>query len=138
MPANGAVTYRLVDIGGVVPRHPTLDVIEGPDAVVIDTGPRGAYPYEWWFDGRTGVAGDDNDNDDASINNWLLLGADVMAYAHRISGDDDYMERATRLFRAGSRDPWCEGCARTYTCAKEMVNSVCFGQIFLGEWAAPR
>jgi hypothetical protein len=106
------------------------------DIAPVDTGPRGAYPYEWWFDGRTGVPGEDNDNGDASINNWLLLGADVMAYAHRLSGDDDYMERATRLFRAGSRDPWCEGCAHTYTATKEMANSVVFGHIFLSEWAA--
>jgi hypothetical protein len=98
------------------------------DLTPIDTGSRAAYPYEWWFDGR-------NDNNDPSICNWLLLGADAMAYAHRISGEDDYLEWATRLFRTGSRDPWFEGDANTYSATKETVNGITFGHIFLHEWA---
>ena len=101
----------------------------------IDTGPRAAYPYEWWFDGRTGVPGEDNDNGDPSINNWLLLGADAMAYAFQISGEADYLERATRLFRTGSRDPWFEGDTNTYAQSKETVNSIAFGHLFLHTWA---
>ncbi len=105
----------------------------------IDTGSRAAYPYQWWFDGRTGIPGDDNDNEDPVINNWLLLGADAMAYAYRISGEDDYLEWAARLFRTGSRDPWFggdEGDANTYSATKETANSVSFGHIFLHEWEA--
>jgi hypothetical protein len=104
----------------------------------VDTGPRAAYPYEWWFDGRTGIPGDDNDNDDPSINNWLLLGADAMAYAYHLSGDADYLERAARLFRTGSRDPWFEGDANTYSATKEAINSITFGHLFLHEWAQGR
>ena len=101
----------------------------------IGTGPRAAYPYEWWFDGRTDIPGEDNDNNDPSICNWLLLGADAMAYAHHISSEDDYLEWATRLFRTGSRDPWFEGDANTYSATKETVNCITFGHIFLHEWA---
>ena len=104
------------------------------DLTPIDSGSRAAYPYEWWFDGRTGIPGEDNDNEDAAINNWLLLGADAMAYAHRLSGDADYLERATRLFRTGSRDPWSEGDANTYSATKETANSITYGQRFLHEW----
>ena len=100
----------------------------------IDTGPRAAYPYEWWFDGRTGIPGDDNDNDDPSICNWLLLGADAMAYAYHLSGDADYLERAAALFRTGSRDPWYEGDPNVYAECKETVNSITFGHVFLHEW----
>ena len=28
------------------------------DLEPIETGPRAAYPYEWWFDDRAGIAGD--------------------------------------------------------------------------------
>ncbi|MBI3949167.1 MAG: hypothetical protein HY314_01745 [Acidobacteria bacterium] len=101
----------------------------------IDTGARAAYPYEWWFDGRTGIPGDDNDNRDPSINNWLLLGADAMAYAHRLSGEADYLERAARLFRTGSRDPWYEGDLSFYSETKQTINSITFGHIFLHVWA---
>jgi len=104
----------------------------------IETGPRAAYPYEWWFDGRTGIPGDDNDNGDPSVCNWLLLGADTMAYAYHISGDDDYLERAAALFRTGSRDPWYEGDPNIYAECKETVNSITFGHLFLHEWAQGR
>jgi len=106
------------------------------DLEAIDTGPRAAYPYEWWFDERTGIPGDDNDNDDLSICNWLLLGADAMAYAHYLSGDADYLERAARLFRTGSRDPWFEEDANTYSATKETTNGITFGHVFLYEWAS--
>jgi len=100
------------------------------------TGSRGAYPYHWYFDGRTGIAGEDNDNNDASINNWLLVGADAMAYAYRFSSENDYLERAARLFRTGSLDPWFEGDLNTYSATKEAANGVFMGQVFLHEWAA--
>jgi len=108
------------------------------DLTPIDTGPRAAYPYEWWFDERTDIPGDDNDNGDPSICSWLLLGADAMAYAHHLSGEADYLERAARLFRTGSRDPWFEGDANTYSATKEMANGITFGHVFLYEWAEGR
>jgi len=97
----------------------------------IETGPRAAYPYEWWFDGRGG-------NDDPSINNWLLLGADAMATAYDLSGDPDYLARATALFRTGSRDPWYEGDPNIYAECKETISSITFGHRFLREWAEER
>jgi len=102
----------------------------------IITGSRGAYPYHWYFDGRTNVPGEDNDNNDPSVNNWLLLGADAMAYAYHFGGNTDYLDRATRLFRTGSHDPWYEGDANTYSATKETSNSVFFGHVFLHEWSA--
>jgi hypothetical protein len=108
------------------------------DLPPIDTGARAAYPFEWWFDGRKNISGDDNDNGDPSINNWLLLGADVMAYAYRLSGDANYLERAARLFRTGSRDPWYPDDLNFYAESKETVNSITFGHIFLYEWARRR
>ncbi len=105
------------------------------DLPSIETGRRAAYSYEWWFDGRKGLPGDDDDNADASVNNWLLLGADAMAYAYRLGGDADYMERAARLFRAGSRDPWYAGDANHYAESKEAINSLVFGHTFLNLWS---
>jgi hypothetical protein len=93
----------------------------------IETGPRAAYPYEWWFDGRA-------ENGEPSINNWLLLGADAMAYAHHLSGDADYLEWGARLFRTGSRDPWFEGDPNIYAESKEAANSVSYGHMFLHVW----
>ena len=110
------------------------------DLEPADTGPRAAYPYEWWFDGRQGDLNDEwaIGNNIPSINNWLLLGADAMAYAYRLSGDADYLERGAALFRTGSRDPWFEGDENTYSSTKETANGITFGHRFLHEWARGR
>jgi hypothetical protein len=55
--------------------------------------------------------------------------------AYGISGEDDYLERAACLFRTGSRDPWYEGDANTYSSTKETANSVTFGHVFMHECA---
>jgi hypothetical protein len=107
------------------------------DLEPMETGERGAYPYEWYFDGRQGDLEDEWSvgNNVPVVSNWLLLGADAMAYAHRYSGAPEYMVLATRLFRTGSRDPWFEGDDNTYGESKETANSVAFGHVFLHEWA---
>jgi len=106
------------------------------DLEPVDTGARAAYPYEWWFDGRQGDLNDEwaIGNNVPSINNWLLLGADAMATAYRLSGDADYLERGAALFRTGSRDPWFEGDANTYSSTKETANGITFGHTFLHQW----
>ncbi len=103
----------------------------------IDTGPRAAYPYEWWFDGRQGDPADEwaEGNNIPSINNWLLLGADAMAYAYRLSGNADYLALAEQLFRTGSRDPFYPDDANTYSTTKETINGITFGHTFLYVWA---
>ncbi len=93
-----------------------------------DSGDRGAYPYEWWFDQRAA-------NGEADVNSWLLLGADAMAYAHRVSGDPRYLEWGERLFRTGSHDPWYEDDPNTYSSTKETANAVEWGHVFLHQWA---
>ncbi len=107
------------------------------DLEPVDSGPRAAYPFEWWFDERQGDLNDEwaVGNNIPSINNWLLLGADTLAYAYHLSGDDDYLKRAEALFRTGSRDPWFLDDPSIYSESKQMVNSITFGQIFLHEWA---
>jgi len=95
----------------------------------IASGDRAAFPYEWWLDGRA-------ENDVPDVTSWLLLGADALAYAHHLSGDDRYLEAAEALFRAGSHDPWFEGDLNTYSSTKETANAVTWGNTFLWEWAA--
>jgi hypothetical protein len=114
--------------------YPWLDLEPGDD------GPRAAYPYEWWFDERQGDPNDEwsAGNNIPSINNWLLLGADAMAHAYRLSGDADYLERAAILFRTGARDPWFEGDDNTYSSTKETINSITFGHTFLNVWNEER
>ncbi|MBN1286980.1 MAG: hypothetical protein JXB47_16390 [Anaerolineae bacterium] len=106
----------------------------------IDAGPRAAYPYEWWFDGREGDINDEwaVGNNIPSVNNWLLLGADAMAYAYRLSGDPQYMDIAESLFRAGARDPWFVDDPNAYSSSKETANSTIYGNIFLHLWAEAR
>lgn len=102
----------------------------------IDDGPRAAYPYEWWLDGREGDINDEwaVGNNIPSINGWLLLGADAMAYAYELSGDPVYLTTAASLFRTGTRDPWFLDDANTYSSTKETLNSITYGNIFLHVW----
>lgn len=99
-------------------------------------GQRAAYPYEWWFDGRSGNPEDpwSDGNTVPSINNWLLLGADALAYAYHLSADEDYLNRAAALFRTGSHDPFYESDVNAYSSTKETVNSLTYGNVFLYEW----
>lgn len=107
------------------------------DLEPLANGPRAAFPYQWWLDGRQGDPNDEwaTGNNIPDVSNWLLLGADVLAYAYRLSGDQDYLERSATLFRTGSRDPWYEGDTNTYSATKETVSSIVFGQLFLHEWS---
>ena len=94
----------------------------------LGTGGRAAFPYQWWFDGRPA-------NAEPSVNNWLLLGADALGFASRLTGDPKYLEAAEDLFRTGTLDPWYEGDANTYSATKETVNGITFGHTFLETWA---
>ena len=98
-----------------------------------DAGPRAAYPYLWFFDGRQGDPNDEWSvgNNVAGINNWLLLGADVMAYAYRLSDDPAYMDQAGALFRTGVHDPFFPGDNSLYTETKQTINALIYGNIFL-------
>ena len=98
------------------------------DIPAIDTGERAAYPYEWYTDGRAA-------NREPSVNNWLLLGADAMAYAYLLSGQNKYLDAAERLFRAGTRDPFFEGDPSCYSETKQAINSIAYGHLFLYAWA---
>lgn len=108
-----------------------LDLEAGP------TGPRAAYPFEWWFDERQGDPNDENavGNNIPSINNWLLVGADALAYAHHLSGNDKYLDWAAALFRTGSTDPWFEDDPSIYSESKQTINGITYGNTFLYEWA---
>ncbi len=103
----------------------------------LPDGGRAVYPYEWWFDARQGDPSDEwsGGNNVPSVNNWLLLGADAQAYAHRFSGNPQYLDRAAQLFRTGSHDPFYEGDTSLYTETKQSINSIAFGHIFLHQWA---
>ncbi|MCJ7623429.1 MAG: hypothetical protein MUO76_07985 [Anaerolineaceae bacterium] len=100
------------------------------------SGPRAAYPYEWWFDERQGDPNDEwsEGNNIPSVNNWLLLGADAMAYAYHLSADASYLDWAAQLFQTGVHDPFYEGDDSLYTETKQTINSISFGHIFLYEW----
>jgi len=103
------------------------------DLPPADNETRAAYPYEWWLDGRTGDPADEwsSGNNVPSINNWLLLGADAMAYAYALSGDEKHRDAARALFFTGSRDPWFEGDYCGYSESKQAVNGIAFGHLFL-------
>ena len=103
------------------------------DLPPADNEARAAYPYEWWLDGRTGDPTDEwsSGNNIPSINNWLLVGADALAYAYALSGDTRHRDAARALFFTGSRDPWFEGDYCGYSESKQTVNGVAFGHLFL-------
>jgi hypothetical protein len=116
----GAATSFLAYVD-FVRDHATLELSP------VASGPRAALPEIWWFDGRP-------DNREPSVNDWLFLWADAFAYAYRLEGSVDYLDWAGRFFRTGSRDPWYEGDAGTYSSTKETVNAITFGHTFLAVW----
>jgi len=95
----------------------------------VSSGERAAYPYEWWFDGRSG-------NSEPSVNNWLLLGADALAYAYLLTETPFYLDWAAQLFRTGIRDPFFEDDPLLYTETKQTINSIVYGNVFLNAWQA--
>ena len=117
-PSGGRATY--LALAGWLRTRALIDLPP------IDTGPRAAFPYQWEF-----LSG----NTSASVDSWLLLGADALAYAYLLNGDPAFIEDAERLFRTGSRDPWFEGDVNTYSATKETANVLTFGNTFLTVWS---
>ena len=81
--------------------------------------------YSWDFAG-----GNDPDGTDM-ITNWMLLMADVCAYAYKITGERIYLENGKQFFQTAVNDPSYLGDAPTYTSLKEAVNQVTFGHVYL-------
>lgn len=83
--------------------------------------------YSWNLNG-------DNDPDDTGmINNWMLLMADVCAYAYRFTHRRVYMVYGAEFFATAVHDPAYVGDAPTYTSVKEAANQMSFGHIYMHE-----
>ena len=121
LPDTSGAAGRFLDFADWLHQYPWLSLTS------ITSGGRAAYPYEWWFDGRS-------DNNEPSVNNWLLLGADALAYAYLLTETPHYLDWAAQLFRTGTRDPFFEDDPLLYTETKQTVNSIVYGNVFLNVW----
>ncbi len=64
--------------------------------------------------------------------NWLVAVADVLAGAALIFNDETiFTDYAVPVFLDGTANPFCPGCDFSYNSAKEFVNGVGFGHVFL-------
>ncbi len=80
-------------------------------------------PYRYYADGSRDPGG--------LINNWMLLLADVYAYAYVFSGESKYIERGLRFFETGVHNPFYESSPLIYSTVKEAVNHAVFGHVFM-------
>jgi hypothetical protein len=67
----------------------------------------------------------------AEINAWELLVADVFTYAARLTGDASWLDQADATFTTGAEDPYYRGDTSQYHSAKELVNVVDDGLVYL-------
>jgi hypothetical protein len=113
---------RIVTFQNFMRKYVWIDVKD------IGFGARAGYPYRWYFNSRS-------ENNEPDMSSWLMLGADAMVLAHEYGKEDNYLNRAKVLFRAGSTDPFYEDDANTYTSTKEMANALVLGNNFIWHWA---
>lgn len=80
--------------------------------------------YNWWVNGV-------NSQEDHMLNNWMLVVSDVMAYAYRFTGDEEFLKDARDLFATGVNNPFYENSPLVYSTVKEAVNHAVFGHVYL-------
>ena len=65
------------------------------------------------------------------VNNWSLLLADVLAYAHKYNGTDRYLETAASLYATGTLDPVWINDPPVYMATKDLVNTLNWGLVYM-------
>lgn len=69
------------------------------------------------------------------INNWALTMADVLAYAHKYSGEARFMTEAAKFYATGTIDPQWQGDPPVYIDTKGLVNSCNWGLVYMSQQA---
>jgi len=69
------------------------------------------------------------------INNWMLVFADVCAYAYSFTQDENYLSCGSEFFKTAVFNPFFKGSELKYSSVKEVVNHAVFGHVYLFESA---
>lgn len=72
----------------------------------------------------------ENKQDDSMINNWMLVAADMCAYAYKFSGDMKYLDYGEKFFKTGVENPFFYKSPLIYSTSKEAVNHAVFGNVY--------
>ncbi|MBI1882738.1 MAG: DNRLRE domain-containing protein [Chlamydiae bacterium] len=95
-------------------------------------------PYEWYstwykyyYSGNNPLTHDDGTLYDDMVNNWMLVFADACAYAYAFTLNPTYIHQAKEFFRTGVNNPFYRGSPLTYATAKEAVNHLVNGHVYL-------
>ncbi|OQX23347.1 MAG: hypothetical protein BWK80_26525 [Desulfobacteraceae bacterium IS3] len=69
------------------------------------------------------------------FNNWMLLLADALTYAYKYSGQQKFLEAATKFYTTGTVDQvWLDDPA-VYAATKDLVNSLNWGLVYMKQTA---
>jgi hypothetical protein len=72
------------------------------------------------------------------INNWALLMADALAYAHKFTGQQRFLDAATKFYATGTIDPQWQDDPPVYIDTKGLVNSCNWGLVYMNRIAQQR
>jgi len=67
------------------------------------------------------------------VNNWCLLMADTLAYAHKYSGRDQFLTVAGQLYQTGSAHPVWLHSPPVYIASKDLVNALNWGLVYMNQ-----
>ena len=71
------------------------------------------------------------------INNWALVMADALAYAHKFTGQQRFLDAAVKFYATGTIDPQWQDDPPVYIDTKGLVNSCNWGLVYMSRQARP-
>ena len=86
---------------------------------------RAVHPYDFVFDG--------SDPSYLDVNNWALAMADALAYVYKYTGESRFLDAAERFYRTGVTDGVFEDDPPVYMAAKDLVNALNWGLVFMNQ-----
>lgn len=66
-------------------------------------------------------------------NNWALLMADILAYAYKYSGRQQFLDIAAELYETGSENPAWLDSPPVYIASKDLVNALNWGLVYMNQ-----
>ncbi|MFZ7112214.1 MAG: hypothetical protein ACOWYE_11070 [Desulfatiglandales bacterium] len=103
--------------GDFIINHLMKEIPEKPGSYATVDSIWFAVPYETYLE----------------TNNWALLMADVLAYAFKYSGRQQFLNMAAELYETGSENPAWLDSPPVYIASKDLVNALNWGLVYMNQ-----